>query len=136
MELTNILATTAIPQKKFIHDCVDTGNTLSLTANQTTLFLCDCVARNYKSDNAVSLWFPEESLIKDTIDNTFILAEFNATLYGTKDTRLDFLFYIPHPQGDIYVKTKNMVVHKNNTDDPLTFTTLLYNGIDSDAKTY
>ena len=130
------IKTTAVPVKRFIHDCVDTGADLTLTDGVEIDFPCDCVGRDYKVDGK-DLWNSATSLIKDEIDDSAILSEFNLTVNGAINTEVHIRIYIPNvPLGDIPVKTLIRRVQRNNIDEPIHFATLLYDAIDSDAKTY
>ena len=135
-ELTSIVATTAMPRKRYNHDCVDTGADLTLLDGVGILYPCNCSARDYKVGGK-NIWISADSVLKDAVDDGSIWAEFNCTVNGNINTEIQFVFTIPNTiLGDIPVKTIISRVLRNNVDDPIQFTTLLYNATDSDAKTY
>jgi hypothetical protein len=135
-ELTDIVETTFIPAKNAIHDCVDTGATLALTASSEIDFPVDCVQRDYKSTTTV-LWDGVNSIVKDTIDNTEIRVKIKLTLNGSINDILLIKCFVPHPTfGDILIDEQDLVLYKNNEDKPFTRFFMLYNGADSEAKTY
>ena len=136
MRLRDFVATTAMPRKRFIHDCVDTGADFALLDGVAVLFPCDCVSRNYKVDD-LALWDNTTHTISDSIDNGVINAEFNMTVNGAVNTVVEMYFYIDHPTlGIIDIKRIRKLITKNNVDDQLNFNTILYNGTDSNAKDY
>jgi hypothetical protein len=127
---------TFVPTKRAIHDCVDTGADLTLTDGVEIDYPCDCVGRDYKS-TGIALWDNSTGLIKDEIDDSVILSEFNLTVNGAINTEVHIRFYIPNTiLGDIPVKTLVQRVSRNNIDEPIQFATIIYDATDSDAKTY
>jgi len=134
-ELATILEQNNIPSKRLIHDSVDTGNNLVLTDGVTINFPCDGAARNYKSGG--DLWDSVNSIITDSIDDNEIKVKLKTVLNGSVNTicRIDVI--VPHPTfGDIEIDSQEVVMYKNNTDTVFTNFFLLYNGTDSEAKTY
>ena len=130
------VANSAMPRKRYIHDCVDTGADFALLDGVAVLFPCDCVGRNYRSDD-LSMWDNTTHTISDSIDNAVINAEFNMTVNGGVNTVVEMYFYIDNPTlGIIPIKRIRKLITKNNVDDQLNFNTILYNGVDSEAKDY
>jgi len=134
--LQTILAENFTPAKNAIHDCVDTGTTLALTASAEVNLPIDCVSRDYKS-TTTELWNNTTSIVKDTIDNTEIRVKLKMTLNGAINDICLVKCFVPHPvHGDILIDEQDIVMYKNNIDINTTRFFMLYNGIDSDAKDY
>ena len=134
-ELSDILQTNIIPHKKAIHDCVDTGNDLALSASTEIDFPVDCAGRDYKTTSG--LWDNSTSLIKDSIDNGVLYVKYKMVLNGSANDILTLRIYVPHPTfGDIEVDSQELVLYKNNIDTLFTGFSLLYNGTDSEATQY
>ena len=135
-ELADILEQNAIPTKRIIHDCVDTGSTLALTGATEINLPCDAVARNYKS-TAQDLWTPGTSIVKDSIDNSELRVKIKLTLNGAVNSICTIRAIVPHPTfGDIEIDNFDMILYKNNIDTNFTAFLMLYNGTDSEAKDY
>jgi len=127
---------TFVPAKNCIHDCVDTGNTLALSSGVEVDLPVDCAVRDYKS-TTTALWDPLASIVKDTIDNTEIRVKVTMTLNGSINGICVVKCYVPHPvHGDILVDEQDFVLYKNNIDVRRPVYFMLYNGTDSEAKTY
>ena len=136
-ELSDILAANFIPVKRAVHDCVDTGADLALTGGVTVDFPVDCVGRDYKSDESITLWNNSTSLIKDTVDDAAMFVKIKGVVNGAANDILTFTVFIPHPTlGDIPVDEFDWVMYKNNLDTKFTGFLLLYNAIDGEAKTH
>lgn len=134
-ELEDILEQNAIPLMRRIHDCVDTGGSLSLSGGVEVLFPIDCALRDYNSAGA--LWDKVTSIITDSIDNNEIKVKLRLVLNGPINSTCVIKVVVPHPTfGDIEVDNQEIVLYRNNTDVAFTAFTLLYNGIDSEATTY
>ena len=137
MDIRDILSNNVLPCKNFIHDCVDTGTPVVLSAGVEVPLSVDCALRNYMSVATKPLWFNATSLIKDTIDDTTIHVKMKLTLNGLKDGIIAVTFVVPHPTfGDLEVDRQERVLYKNNIDTSFTFVGLLYNGVVADAKTH
>jgi len=135
-ELSDILENDFIPAKNAIHDCVDTGATLTLSSGVEVDFPCDCGARNYKS-TTTTLYIPASSIVKDTINNTELRVKIKMTLNGASNDILVIKCFVPHPTlGDIPIDEQDVVLYKNNVDTNITRFFMLYNGTDSEAKDY
>ena len=134
--LQTILAENFTPAKNAIHDCVDTGTTLALATGVEVDLPIDCAVRDYKS-TTTELWFPATSLVKDTIDNTEIRVKLKTTVNGAINGVILVKCFVPHPTfGDILIDEQDIVLYKNNIDINATRFFMLYNGTDSEAKTY
>jgi hypothetical protein len=135
-KLSDLLKSNFYPRKAAIHDCVDTGADLALTAANTIDFPCDCVSRDYKS-TTTTLWNKTTSLIKDTVDNAEMRVKIKMTLNGAVNNILTMDVFVPHPTlGDIPIDNIDFVLYKNNLDTNFTGFLLLYNGTDSEARTH
>jgi len=134
--LQTILAENFTPAKNAIHDCVDTGATLALSSGIEVDLPVDCSVRDYKS-TTTTLWNNATSIVKDTIDNTEIRVKIKMTLNGAVNDICTIKCIVPHPvHGDIPIDEQDIVLYKNNIDTPTTRFFMLYNGTDSEAKTY
>ena len=134
-DLRDILRDNNIPAKRTIHDCVDTGSDLAILQNVEIQFPCDCANRNYINDKA--LWVNATGNFKDTIDDSLISVKIRVTLRGVKDSICTVKLVTPHPTlGDLLITEHDFVLYKNNIDINFEWTTFVYNGTDSDAKTY
>lgn len=135
-KLTNYTESEVIPMKNAIHDCVDTGSDLAITASQEILLPIDCGVRDYKSTTQ-SLWDSANSKIIDTIDDTALFVKFKLELNGAVNDICAVRIYVDHPTfGEIDVDYQEFVLYKNNIDTLFTGFSLLYNGVDSEAKQY
>jgi len=135
-ELADIKQNNFIPQKRAIHDCVDTGADFALLDSVAVLFPCNCATRDYKSTDK-TFWDKNNNLIKDTIDNAEMRVKIKAVLNGAANDICKLSIYIPHPTlGNIPVDEIEWVLYKNNIDTQFTGYFLLYNSTDGDAKTH
>lgn len=132
----NFIKDTFIPTKNCIHDCVDTGTTLTLLSGVEVDLPIDCATRDYKS-TTTALWDPITSLVKDTIDNTEIRVKLTMTINGAINGICVVRCYVPHPTfGDILIDEQDFILYKNNIDVRRPVYFMLYNGVDSEAKDY
>lgn len=135
-KFSNYIEANAIPTKRILHDCVDTGNDLVLSSGIEVDLPVDCGARDYKS-TTTELWNPATSLIKDTIDDSEIRVKIKMVLNGAVNSICTIKCIVPHPTfGDILIDQQDIVLYKNNIDVDTTRFFMLYNGTDSEAKTY
>ena len=126
----------AVPTKRILHDCVDTGNDLVLLSGVEVDLPVDCGSRDYKS-TTTELWNPLTSLVKDTINESEIRVKIKMTLNGAVNSICTIKCIVPHPTfGDILIDEQDIVLYKNNIDTNITRFFMLYNGIDSEAKDY
>ena len=133
---TEYIRDNAVPTKRIIHDCVDTGATLALASGVEVDLPIDCMTRDYKS-TTTALWNPATSLLKDTIDDSEIRAKIKFTLNGAVNDICVVKCFVPHPTfGDIAIDEQDIVLYKNNIDTNITRFFMLYNGVDSEAKEY
>jgi len=134
-ELEDIVSLNAIPHMHLIHDCVDTGATVSLTASTPIDFPCNCAVRNYKNNDG--LFDSANSSFKNHINDGLICFKITLTLNGLKDSYCTCRVYVPHPTfGDINIAEHDFILHKNNTDTRLEWSSFVYMGTDAEAKTY
>jgi hypothetical protein len=135
-EITTIMENNAIPLKRKIHDCVDTGDDLALSSGVEINLPVDCAVRDYKSTD-LALWNNTTAIVKDSIDDNEIKVKLKLELNGAANDICQLRVFVPHPTfGDIEVDYQELVLYKNNTDTLFTTFTLLYNGTDSEATTY
>lgn len=135
MELATILTQNALPGKRLIHDCVDTGTPVALSQNATVAFTVDCAGRDYKT--GANLWTPASSSFKNHIDDGLICFKIRATINGGNGTIITAHIIVPHPTfGDIFIADHDWVCYKNNIDTNFEWSSFVYMGTDSEAKTY
>ena len=133
---TEYIRDNAVPTKRIIHDCIDTGADLVLSSGVEVDLPINCVTRDYKS-TTTELWNGVTSLVKDSIDNSEIRCKIKMTLNGAVNSICVIKCFVPHPTfGDIVIDEQDIVLYKNNIDTNITRFFMLYNGTDSGAKEY
>jgi hypothetical protein len=134
--LQTILKETFIPTYRAVHDCVDTGNDLTIIGGDPRVkFPCDCEIRD--KYNVKKYFDSTTSNIKDGnvwgVMFTTIKAEINAPVNTTIEIEIE----IDHPTlGIINIETIDLYHLKNNITIPYKIISTLYNSDDSDAHLY
>lgn len=125
-ELSDLLATKIYHSKREIHDCVDTGDDLSLTTTEV-LYPCDCAGRNYLSGEA--LWDDTTSIFSNGILDSALLVKWSFTAEASVPGRkITINIVIPDAGGDIPIETIDYFIDTQNVDQAFGNSRQYYNG--------
>jgi hypothetical protein len=134
--LQDVMAENFVPAYAAVHDCVDTGNDLTIIGGDPPIpFPCDSALRD--KYNVKKYFDSVTGNVKDGFLWAKLLVEIAVKVNAPTGTSFIIGIVIPHPTfGDIPVRQREFIIPKNNVDYSLDWVKPLENADDGEAHLY